>query len=368
VLGFGANSAASIGVTYWINPTESAKKGKEAIKRGAVKIFKTIAPERAINAGAEIFFMLISGTILTAVMAPLVKKREDMAYWINQKLGKDTDVLPEHLKTYDAPLTLEDKVEQELKKRVNYGQTSRDLWKARWSGIFVPLLGDPLLSKWNDKREAVGKWSTDTISWKAGQHLYDEVLPKSTVHKLSNFFEDHGAGINDMRDNNKVVFNNLERIEKQHDKTNQLLHGYPPVSEATRKDRMMIADQTRLLGKEVGWTLVLAEIVEKLTCKYQNRRIRREEDKALAKMREEGIIPVGVSVDTDKQGHVTLTTTKHYVPSTSVSSVEPESPTAKKWADDKVKKVTASALAQSQSHTDAVNETRSMGSGQSSLM
>lgn len=333
VLGFAANAAVSIGITYGINPRPGVKRAKESVTNNIRKLFKDAAPERGINSAVEIGIMLIAGTVLTAAMAPLVTRRDRIAYWINQKLGRDTDVLPEHLRTHNAPLTLEDKIEQELKKRVKYGETSGDLWKGRWSAVMVPLFGDPLLSIWNNKREAKGKWSTDSLSWKAGQQLYDKALPKTLVHKLSSFFSSHGASIEEMHTNNPVIFNNLENYEKLHEERNQKILGKLPVSPAEREDRMMIADQTRLLGKEVAWTFVLAQIVEKLTCSFQKRRITKEENKALAKMREEGIIPVGIHAVTDDEGHVILTKTKGYA----APAPHGETPSvgAKVWSGEK---------------------------------
>lgn len=369
VLGFGGNASASVAMTYWINPKPEAKRVKESISKGASKLFKNVAPERSVNAVTEILFMLISGTALTAVMAPLVNRRDKIAYWMNQKLGKDTDVLPEHMQTHNAPLTLEDKVEQELKKRVTYGQTSGDLWKARWTAIWVPLVGDPALSKLNDRLEEKGKLSTDSLSWKAGQHLYDKGLSKSAVQKLGNFFKKHGASIEHMRANNPVVYNNLLKYENQHEDYNQKILG-KTATPAEREDRMMIADQTRLLGKEVGWTLVLSEIVEHLTSTFQNNRIRKQEQKAIAAMQKEGIIPAGVRATT-KDGHVIFTKTKDYSgpqqPSPAESAV-PEESTGKKWAHDSQRKVNASPAEKTfSSHVDAVSQ-RAISQPQSSLV
>lgn len=343
-LGFVGNSSLSVGITYWVNPTKQAKWARKTALEGATRVFKDFLPQPAINNAVDIGFMLIAGTILTAFMAPLVNRREKIARWINQKLGKDQDVMPENQRTFNTPLTLDDKIEQELKKRVNYQQTSGDLWSARWSGIWLPVFGDMALGKWSAGREKQGKWSVDTVSWKTGQHLYNDVLPQKTVKRMGDFFKRHGAGMEDVKANNREIYDRLSKVEDLHERINTEIHGKPAIDNK-RDDRMMIADQTRLLGKEVGWTVILAEFVEKLTKRFQARRIHKQERKAIAQMREEGIIPAGVHVTTDKEGHVKLTKTNAYVPPAVVPGIElvPNSPDAignpAQFSQDKVAQV-----------------------------
>lgn len=370
VLGFGGNSALSVGVTYWINPKPQVENFRAKAKEGAQKLFKSAGTKEMVGNGMDIGFMLIAGTVLTSIMAPLVNRRDKIAYWVNQKLGKDTDVLPEHMQTHNAPLTLEDKVEQELKKRVTYGQTSGDLWKARWTAVTVPLFGDMALGKMSAKREAEGKESVDTLSWRAGQHLYDKVLPPEQIKSMGSFFRKHKAGIEDIRANNKDIYERLERSEKQHDLNNQKIHGVSPASKEVSEDRMMIADQTRLLGKEVGWTLVLSEIVEHLTSTFQNKRIQKQERKAIAAMREEGLIPAGVHA-TMTDGHVTLTKTKDYKepqPASTEPVLSGEEGAGKQWANDSQRKTTAPTPEKAfSSHVDAVSQ-RALNQPQTSLV
>lgn len=372
-LGFGGNSSVSVGITYFLNSKPGVEKFRKSAHAKAQGAFKDFLPHEAISNGVEIGFMLVAGTILTAVMAPLVNRREQIAYKINKMFGKDKDVLPENERKYGNPTTLEDKIELELKNRVNYCQTSNDLWKARWTGIWIPVFGDMGLGKWNAKREAdvspatpYGKWSIDTISWKAGQHLYDKVLPAGAIEKMGNFFKKHKAGIEDVKVNNPKTYARLLKSETFHDDFNQKMLGQKePVSEAVRNDRMMIADQTRLLGKEIGWTYILSGIVENLTKRFQSQRIHKQELKAIAKMREEGIIPAGVVVHTDRDGHVKLSTTKIYEPYVIPGSAhEGATPAAeisaetRKWADDKVKKVVADAVLKSENHINALEKSR----------
>lgn len=364
-LGFVGNSAVSVGITYGLNPRPGVEKFRKGAHDKAQKVFKDFLPREAIGNGVDIGFMLIAGTILTAVMAPLVNRREQIAYKINQMFGKDKDVVPENERKYGNPTTLEDKIELELKNRVNYCQTSGDLWKARWTGIWIPVFGDMGLGKWNAKRETEGKWSIDTISWKAGQHLYDKVLPSGAIEKMGNFFKKHKAGIEDIKTNNPSVYARIDKAEQFHEEFNRKMLGQKePTPEAVRNDRMMIADQTRLLGKEIGWTYILSGIVENLTKRFQSQRIHKQELKAIAKMREEGIIPAGVVVHTDRDGHVKVTTTKVYEP-----YVAPEAPApaasapeisadTRKWADDKVKKVVTDAVEKSENHLAALEKSR----------
>jgi len=287
VLGFGGNSGGSLGLTYLVNPKPWAKNIREGATEGLNKLVKGLVSSRDVNRVVEIMFMMISGTALTAVMAPLVSRRARIAHSINKFLGKDTDVLPDYLVPETEPKSVEDRIEQELRKRVNYRQASGDLWKARWTSIWVPLIGDGLLSKWNTAREKAGKWSLDSLGWRTGQHLYDEALPKNWVHGLSRFFSKHGASIQAMKTNNPENFELLSAIENKYPGTS---------SHHDENDRMMIADQARLFGKEVGWTLILAGFVERLTRWFHDRRVNREEQKAIADMTREGIVPEGYRV------------------------------------------------------------------------
>lgn len=384
VMGEGLNATTSVGVTYWINPTPGAKKARETVHKTAQALFKEFLPQPAISNLVDISFMLIAGTTVTALMAPLVNRQEKVAHWVNKKLGKDTDVLPEDQRTYGTPLTMEDQIQQELKKRVHYGQTSRDLWKARWSGIMVPIFGDMALGKWSAHREEQNKWSVDTVSWKVGQHLYDSALHKKTVAKLGRFFKNHGAGMSDVEMNNPELYARIRKVEDLHEKINTQIHGKDKIKEIDRDDRMMIADQTRLLGKEVGWTVVTGEIIKHLTFHFHGNRIRKQESKAIAQMREEGIIPAGVHVDI-KNGVVTLTKSANYTPPTPALPAEGEDTTTKwadqqiesvktqsswaadkvdelkaqkSWADEKVRRVTATAAPKSDTHAATIEAAR----------
>lgn len=373
-LGFVGNSSVSVGITYFLNSKPGVEKFRKSAHNKAQKVFKDFLPHEAIGNGVEIGFMLVAGTILTAVMAPLVNRREKIAYWINQKFGKDTDVLPENMRQYNDPKTLEDKIELELKKRVNYSQTSRDLWKARWTGIWIPVFGDMALGKWSAKRESENppKWSIDTLSWKAGQHLYDKALPQGVIEKMGNFFKKHKAGIRDIEEKNPEIFRRLSKSEQFHDNFNQRMLGQPKAEQHVKDDRMMIADQTRLLGKEIGWTYILSGIIERLTCRFQQQRIHKQELKAIANLREEGVIPAGVVVKTDRQGHVKLSTTKIYEPYSAPDAVQSPamapvatpavSAETRKWADDKVKKVMPNAMEKSESHLAAAEKSRQVSS------
>lgn len=369
-MGFVGNSGLSIAVTYFLMSKKKVKNFITATTEGAQSLFKGSSLERPVGRVVEILFMIIAGTILTACMAPLVTRREKIAHWVNQKLGKDTDVLPSDMQTFNQPHTLEDKVEQELKKRINYGQTSRDLWKARWTSLIVPIVGEGLLSDWNARREkqVPAKWSTDGLSWKAGQYMYDEVLKPQSIAKFTRFLSDHGAGIEDIRapdKNGKIPesYTLLENAEKRH---------IQRTGEARlNTDRMVIAEQSRLLGKEVGWTIITSAIMERLTHKFQDRRIRKQEAKAIAKMREEGIIPVGIHVVTDKEGHVKLTKTKHYVPPVlpddhGIGEVIADAAATHQLANNKVKQVTA-LPEKAASHIEAVHTSKLRGDTAPSL-
>jgi hypothetical protein len=287
LLGFVGNSGLSIGITYLLNPREWVKNLKKPAAEAMEKVLKGFSkdPLRMAHRTVEIGFMMIAGTILTAAMVPLVKRRERIAYWINQKLGTDKDVLPDHLVKQPEPRTLEEKIEQEINKRVNKQHSSGDLWSARWTALAVPLFGEMALSNWNSKREKAGQWSVDTKIVEGGTKLYDKVLSKkSWVDKLSRFFEKHGASMEEMQKNAPENYKVLAGIE------NKLHPG------ELNKSRMMIADQSRMLSKEVGWTIILAVLVDRLVRVFHNRRVKREEKKAIAEITKEGFVPEGYKV------------------------------------------------------------------------
>jgi hypothetical protein len=292
-LGAGVNSLLSLVVAYGLNPREWVKNSKAGIVNTISGLLGGDS-QRIVNRVVEVGFMCISGTILTACMVPLVKKKEEIAYWINKKLGKDTDVLPDSMKVVAEPTTQEERIEQELKKRVNYKATSSDIWIARWTAIAGVLVGDGLLAKMSAKLEAAGKPSIDTLGWNAGQIAYDRLLPHSWIHALNNFFSSHGASIDDMKENNKENYDLLASIER---KTN---------GGKLDEDRMMVADQTRMLFKEVGWTYVAAKWMQGLLDKLKDHRIDKEEQKALVALKKEGIIEEGQSVTLSKEKKVTI--------------------------------------------------------------
>ena len=164
-------------------------------------------------------------------------------------------------------------------------------------GLVVPLAGDFGLSLWNSKRENVKgdkvsppdwnyeKWSADTKVWEAGGKFYDRFLAKgSWVDKISNFLKTHGAGTEDMKKNSPESYNMLEAIEKK--------HNFGHVNEA----RVMVAEQTRMLTKEVGWTIILAVIIEKLVGFFHDGRVKDETKKAIADITKEGLVPEGYKV------------------------------------------------------------------------
>jgi hypothetical protein len=305
VLGFAANSALSVGITYYVMPRDRVKTAKDAMAEGIKGVFKNSKdPKRAALQTIEILIMMVAGTILTACMAPLVNHREQIAHWINKKIGRDADVLPDDQKKLPAPRTLEERIEQEITKRVNKHHTSNDLWKARWTGLTVPLVGNFILSNWNSKRENVPrinpatglkdnwryeKWSVDTKVWEAGGKFYDKVLSKkSWVNKLSNFLEGHGAGIKDMERNAPESFNVLKAIEDPHN------------TGVINKSRVMVAEQGRMLTKEVGWTIILAGIIDMLVGAFYKHRVKKEQQKAIADLTKEGFVPDGYKIVLDE--------------------------------------------------------------------
>ncbi len=292
------NSSLSLGIAYYLNPRPEVKNLKETITKNIGKIFgradhvKTLDSVRSV---VEIWFMMIAGIIATGLMTPLLANRDKIAYWINQKLGKDTNVLPDEMKPVEAPKTLEDKIEQEIKTRVNGKRSAFDLWAARAISMAFVIIGDIGFNRLSRHLENANKPSIDTLSWSMGQRLY-KTLPAGLVHKWNKWFEGHGAGIGDLQANSADHFNRLEKSELEFAAN----HG------GRNEDRMVVAEQSRLITKEWGWALICAVMVDKYTNMVHSLRMDKQHAKVVQDLTKEGIIPQGYKVSVSQEGKVKL--------------------------------------------------------------
>lgn len=309
-LGFIGNSAASVGITYYVNPKQWAKN----IRGGASswlnhKISRVTGVRKGeetglakyvsdgVRSGLEILFMMISGTIVTLIMTPLVIKQEKIAYRLNQWFQKDTDILPESMIKKPEPVTIEEKIIAEVNKRVNKEQSGTDLWKSRFASMGAVIVGDQIVNATNRKLENINLPSLDTAIWRGGQQLY-RILPRKITDAQARWFDAHGAGMKDIKASMKDQFDRLEGMEKT-----------APGSDGRtlNEPRMVVTEQSRLLTKEVGWTFILARWVDKWTEGFRRRRVQRQTLTALDKMQKQGFIPHGYEALLEPDGKVTVT-------------------------------------------------------------
>lgn len=320
IVGGVGNSSLSLAFTYGLNPRDDVKKFKDNVTNFFTSKFGSNSTKTldSVRSTVEVSFMFIAGFIMTAVMTPMILHREKIAYKINQLIGKDKDVLPDNMKPKEAPKTVEDRIEQELNKRVRTKQGIADLWIARFVAVGGVMAGDYFLNRSSRAREAAGKDSIDTLSWKAGQKAYGHMKPEM-VTRWNNWFARHDASIGDMRKNMKDHFNRLEETERQFAKGGPL-----------NEDRMVVAEQARIVTKEVGWTFVCALWVEKLTGLFNKYRVHKQQEKALQNMTKEGFVPKGYKAVLEKNGCVKL----------EAMGGTPERAPSKQWAKQEEEKRT----------------------------
>jgi hypothetical protein len=264
-----------------------------AISSIAGKI-KSNHPEKIIDSvrsGVEISFMVLAGFVTTAIMLPIVMNRGAIAHKINKILGTDKHVLPDNLIVRPEPKTLEDKIDQEVHKHVNKRITAADVWKARFLTIAGVLVGDQLVNSSSRWLESKGLQSIDTLSWRLGQKIYS-ILPKEKVSKFNEWCSNHGASIEMIEKNMKEHFSRLKKTEIEFGE-----HGGIPLHERVPiNDRMVISEQSRILVKELGWAFIAAAFLHQLTNWYHNRRVKSEEQTAIAHITKQGLVPEGYKV------------------------------------------------------------------------
>lgn len=298
-LGFFGNAGLSVYTTYYLNPKPAIKSFKDKVQDGIQKTFK--ATESAenirsgIRSGIEICFMFAAGTVATLVMTPLVSRREKIAHGINNLLGRDKDVLPADHIALPQPQTEEEHIRQEIEKRVNRKQTAGDLWKARIPAMFAIFGGDQLYNWANIKLEKNNITSPDTLILRGGQQLY-KAFPE-TAEKANRWFENHEAGMADVKQNAAGHYKRLEAVETKYG-------GSTP--DTLNTSRMAVAEGTRLFAKEVGWTFTMADAVKRGTQHFQYKRIRNETQKAITTLQKNGMIPEGYRVELNPKGELII--------------------------------------------------------------
>jgi len=314
-VGFVANGILSLGITYYLNPRKSVRDFKARatgfITRHPIKTEEDLklleqhpAMKKTLDSfrsAVEITFQFISGSIMTVFMMPLMKYKDNLAYKCNQLFGRDKEVVPECLQPEKTPTSQAEALEIELNKRVHRDRSNADLWKSRIILMFTILGGDFLYNRGNRKLEEHNLISGDTVTWAAGMKL-NKILPKSVSDPWVNFFQNHGASVDLIRENVPDHFGRIERMERK--------YGSSPAGapvEGLNTNSMVLGEQTRLITKEWGWTLFMASFLDKLTGRFQRNRIGREQEKAIASLRREGKLTddFDVVATVDHKLHVT---------------------------------------------------------------
>jgi hypothetical protein len=309
VMGFVANSSLSLVFTYLLNPQPKVKAFREKTLEKVGNIFngKDGKPNGALKYVAdglrstvEILFMTVAGFTMTTLMTPLVTHKDKIAYRINKLLGKDTDILPDDMKPRKKPETLEELVEDRLCREVKRGYSAGDLWKGRVTSLLVPIFGDMGLNFANRKLEENGRQSLDTLAWRSGQKAYKQ-LEKTNgwLKKYTNFFKKNGAGIEDIKENLKEHYTRLENTERKYGNS---------APGRLNEDSMIISEQTRIIGKEWGWTFINSIFVDKLTKWFHDRRVHKQEEKAVNRLREEHVLAENQAVLIADDGKVAIRT------------------------------------------------------------
>jgi hypothetical protein len=249
---FLANSSLSLGITYNLMPTKAGEKlisglGKaiEPVVSGWGKLKNTIGMSgkqiseatRKLNiresarSSAEILIMCIAGTLILIPMKWLQDHKKSIVdkidRWKNpeyHKYIKEKGVEPELLPC------------EEDDKKQGWGE----LLSARAVGIASVLGIDAVMQNFNNSRVAQNKGNFDTAEWKLGSWIYDK-LPKPVTEKFVNFFSARKNS-----DLSGIQVPILERLRKT-------------VGGDAKK--MIFAEQTRFLSKELSLTAVLSAIM-----------------------------------------------------------------------------------------------------------
>lgn len=300
-IGFFGNAILSVYMTYYLNPQTPVKNFKKNVESGIVNSLniqdevKKESIVSGIRSGVEICFQFAAGFIATLVMTPLVSRREKIAHSINKMLGTDTDVLPSAMVKPDAPKTVEERIHQEINKRVNYKQTPGDLWMARIPATFAIFLGDQIYNLGNIKLEKNHFQSPDTLILRGGQQLY-KLFPDAS-QKMNSWFEHHEAGMEDIKKNAPAHYQRLEAVETKYGHT---------TPESLNTDRMAIAEGTRIFAKEAGWTFAMADAVKEGTQYFHDKRVLKETANAIKILKRKGLIPEGYDVALTSEGKVVV--------------------------------------------------------------
>jgi len=293
VMGWVANAVLSLLIAYNLNPRDNVKRAKDRMANALARGFGGTPGKNTVDgirSAVEITFLMISGTLVTVVMTPLLKYYGQISHRINRMLGKDIDVLPEEMKKLPEPRTAEERIQQEIQKRVNKGNAGiAALWLSRIGMTGAILAGDGVVNRGSRILESKNLPSVDTLSWNLGRQVY-KIMPKSLTDRWASWFERHDASIDKIKVNMADHFDRLEEHGKVDNDNNS----------------MVIAEQTRIVIKEVGWSFTMAKFMEVLTGSVREKLIGKQIKKAIDEVTREGLVPEGHRVIVGKDGSVSL--------------------------------------------------------------
>lgn len=344
VIGFFLNVAMSLFITYGANPRPGVKDFKERVAKSIAGLFgKSEAGASTLDgvrSAIEISFMMIAGTIAAGIMTPLLKYHENIAYKLNKMLGKDTEVVPDKLQKLPEPKTVEERIQREIDNRVKKDNNSIiALWLSRFSVVGGILAGDGVVNRTNRMLENGNLPSIDTLSWGVGKQLY-KVMPKKAVEGWDHWFDSHGAGLKDIKASSPEHYARLQEHGKVGDDNSS----------------MVISEQSRLVIKEMGWSYVAANFVERLTNYFREKLTDRQVQRAIKAVTDDGLVPEGHRVIVDKHGKVSLDKVEQ-----APHELDPGYWAAK---EGKEKEASKTRPAKQESYTKAVTESRAASEGQ----
>lgn len=347
-LGFVVNNVLTEAFTYWFNTKEAAKKIRDSATSAIADTFIRMPPEdvhevkpwneqlRArldpslnadepkksfgamarmwlhdqVRSTTEILFMMVAGWTVTLFMGSLAKRQEDIGYWINQKLGKDTDVLTEKMKLERyTPESTQDIIEFEIRKRINESQTGGDIWKARFIGAAIVILGDMALNTIGQIGEKMGKnyLSVDYMAARAAQWLCNTgIMPAGVAESLYNFYEKIGAKLEHTKNNQPGNYARLAAIQINHGGDHAVTAEEMLAQDLqdVHKHRMVIGEQFRITVKDVGWTFAMAKMLESMAQSFTKSRVIKERRKAIADIKNSLFVVNGKTyIASSRDGH-----------------------------------------------------------------
>lgn len=257
-LGFVANSVMSLAITWNVMPTEGAKKFKAAIGNGIAAVAKSVdkmqhyigvekseadLAKRALSitessrSVAEIMCMFVAGCLVLLPMKYLENHKKGFVDKVDQWWNKD----------YHAYAKANNITPEALPCEHEAKQTWANLLGARVGGMVAILGLDAAIQGFNNKRANANKSNLDTAEWAIGGIAYD-LLPEKFTKRVVNFFTSgsraHETGLHNIQGQ---LLKNLE------------------ATVGNNPDKMLFAEQTRLVSKEVSLTLIMAGLIYTLS-------------------------------------------------------------------------------------------------------